>query len=215
MINHDVVIVDYGIGNLLSVRRGFEYCGAVVTISSDPDLILSSPRVVLPGVGAFSDAMSELSSQGLDLVLKRVANQGTPLMGICLGMQLLFDESDEFGVTQGLGLISGRVSPIPSKTVYGTPQKIPHIGWNSLELPQGKKYWKSKVLKDLKVGDTVYFAHSYMACPEDESHRIADCNYGGYLISAVVENKNVIGCQFHPEKSGEVGLSVLRQFLKS
>ena len=209
----DVVVVDYGMGNLFSVRRALEHCGAVVAMSSDADEILSSPRVILPGVGAFSDAMSQICRMKLNDVLQKIALSGTPLMGICLGMQLLFDQSEEHGVSEGLGLISGRVSKIPNKTTNNKSQKIPQIGWNSLVFAEGQKNWDNSILQDLKERDAVYFLHSFMASPEHKSDRIADCFYGGHKISAVVGRKNVMGCQFHPEKSGEVGLSVLRRFL--
>ncbi len=212
MSKHDVIIIDYGMGNLLSVKRGLEHCGASVMISSDPDVILSSSRVILPGVGSFSDAMFELSRLGLDQVLKKIADRKIPLMGICLGMQLLFDEGDEFTLTKGLGLIPGRVTAIPNITVTGKLQKIPHIGWNSLLSMDEQKNWEDSILKDLKLGDAVYFVHSFMATPNDRDHRIADCDYGGHKITSVVRNNNIIGCQFHPEKSGEVGLKILRNF---
>lgn len=200
-------------GNLLSVRRGLEHCGATVTVTADPDAILSAPRVVLPGVGAFADGMTELRRQGLDTVVREVAARGIPLLGICLGMQMLLDESDEFGTTTGLGLISGRVVPVPSATADGHPQKIPHIGWNALVLPRGRESWEGTLLQELKPGEAVYFVHSFMASPTDPGHRIADCLYGNMPVSAAVERNNVYGCQFHPEKSGEVGLRVLKSFL--
>ena len=209
----NVAIIDYGMGNLLSVRRGLEHCGAIVTVTSDPDIIFSADRVVLPGVGAFSGAMAELSRLELDVVVREVGARGTPLMGICLGMQMLLDESDEFGKTAGLGLIPGRVVPLPIATIAGQAQKIPHIGWNELELPHGRKDWKGTLLQDLKSGDAVYFVHSFMASPKNSDDCVADCIYGGNPVPAVIARDNVIGCQFHPEKSGEVGLSVLRRFL--
>jgi len=213
MRQSNVAVIDYGMGNLLSVRRGLEHCGATVTVTSDPDEIFSASRVLLPGVGAFSDAMTELCRLGLDGVVREVGARGTTLMGICLGMQMLFDESDEFGTTAGLGLIPGRVVPLPITTITGQTQKIPHIGWNELELPQGRKDWQGSVLQDLKSGDSVYFVHSFMANPNNAEYRIANCIYGGNPVSAVITRDNVIGCQFHPEKSGEVGLNVLRRFL--
>src|SRR5205809_612640 len=126
MSQPDVVVIDYGVGNLLSVSRGLEACGAAVTLSSDPEVILAAPRVVLPGVGAFGDGMAELRRRGLDAVVREVASQGAPLLAICLGMQMLLDESEEFGITEGLGLIHGRVVPVPGRTTSGEPQKIPH-----------------------------------------------------------------------------------------
>lgn len=208
-----VAVIDYGLGNLLSVGRGLEQCGAEVTVTPDPDEILSAPWVVLPGVGAFADGMAELRRRGLDSVVREVAARGTPLLGICLGMQMLLDESEEFGLTPGLGLIPGRVVPVASTTVDGNPQKIPHIGWSALVSPEGREHWRGTLLEDLHPGDAVYFVHSFMASPADPGHRVADCLYGGVHVSASIARDNVAGCQFHPEKSGEVGLRVLRRFL--
>jgi glutamine amidotransferase len=207
----EVTVIDYGVGNLFSVQRGLEYCGAKVTITSNPEKIESSSRVVLPGVGAFGKGMAELQSLGLAEVIRRIAQDGVPLLGICLGMQLLLDESEEFGVTKGLGLIPGRVVPVPVRSVLGPPQKIPHIGWSPLQ-PSSGQTWAATVLRDVKPGESVYFVHSFMAEMADESHRLADCLYGGHRIAAVIGRDNVVGCQFHPEKSGEVGLRILRAF---
>jgi glutamine amidotransferase len=200
-------------GNLLSVRRGLEHCGATVTVTADPDVILSARLVVLPGVGAFADGMVELRRRALDVVVREVSARGTQLLGICLGMQMLLDESDEFGTTAGLGLIPGRVIPVPSTTADNRPQKIPHIGWNALVLPEGREDWENTLLQDVKLGEAVYFVHSFAASPTDSDHRIADCLYGGIPVSAAIGRENVFGCQFHPEKSGEVGLKVLQRFL--
>ena len=209
----EVSIIDYGMGNLLSVRRALERCGATVSVTADPDTILSTSHVILPGVGAFADGMTELRRQGLDAVVKEVAAKGTPLLGICLGMQMLLDESEEFINTLGLGLISGRVVPVPAMTADGRPQKIPHIGWNALVLSQGRESWGGTLLEGIKLGDAVYFVHSFMASPTDPGYRIADCHYGGVSVSAAIGRDNVYGCQFHPEKSGEVGLTILKRFL--
>lgn len=209
----EVVVIDYGVGNLLSVRRALEHCGASVRVTSDPKLILAAPKVVLPGVGAFKKGMEELGRRGLDVVVREVATNGVPLLGICLGMQMLLDESDEFGMTAGLGLISGRVISVPTTSSDGHLQKIPHIGWNSLVLPRGRKSWQQSLLHDIKPGSAVYFVHSFMANPSSIEHRIADCLYGDLPISAVIGQNNVFGCQFHPEKSGDVGLQVLKNFL--
>lgn len=209
----DVAVIDYGMGNLLSVRRGLEHCGATVKVTADPETIHAAARVVLPGVGAFGDGMAELTRQGLDIVVRGVAARGIPLLGICLGMQMLLDESEEFGITVGLGLIPGRVIPVPAMTADGRLQKIPHIGWNALVLPRGREDWAGTLLQEARPGETVYFVHSFMASPADPDHRIADCFYSGISISAVIGRDNIWGCQFHPEKSGEVGLKVLRRFL--
>lgn len=210
---NEVSVIDYGVGNLLSVSRALEHCGARVTITSDPAAILTAARVVLPGVGAFADGMAALQAKGLDTLVCQVAATGTPLLGICLGMQMLFDESEEFGATAGLGLVPGRVVHIPATTTTGEPHKIPHIGWNELVLPAQGDSWQSGLLADVEPGEAVYFVHSFMAVPASPEYRLADCNYGGISISAAVQRKNVMGCQFHPEKSGDVGLKILRRFI--
>ena len=209
----EVVVIDYGLGNLLSVRRGLEHCGATVTVTSDPDIILSATRVVLPGVGSFAHGMAELRSRGLDFIVRKVAAQGSFLLGICLGMQILLDESEEFGKTKGLGIIPGSVVPISPTTKNGFSQKIPHIGWNSLVLPQGFENWDDSLLQEISPGGSVYFAHSYMAVPNNPKHRIANCLYGNFSVPATIGRDNIYGCQFHPEKSGEVGLKILHRFL--
>lgn len=208
----EITVIDYGVGNLLSVRRGLEHCGANVTVTADPKVILASAKVILPGVGAFRSAMQTLHQLDLVDAIRAVAARGTPLLGICLGMQLLLDNSEEFGVTEGLGLISGGVVPIPPVTITGEPQKIPHIGWNALGLPEGRDDWRGTLLEDNAAGDAAYFVHSFMAMPADSRHRIADARYGGHAVSAVIGRDNISGCQFHPEKSGEVGLKILRRF---
>lgn len=208
-----VVLIDYGVGNLLSVQRGLEHCGAEVVLTADPDLVLKAERVVLPGVGAFGNAMQALNERNLVGPLQQIARQGTPLLGICLGMQLLLDESEEFGLTRGLGIVPGRVQAIPKHTTANVPQKIPHIGWNALVSAQNP--WQDTLLADTGEGDSAYFVHSYMAVTDDSSHRLADCVYGGHRISAVIAKDRTTGCQFHPEKSGEVGLTILRRFCAS
>lgn len=210
---NEVTVIDYGVGNLLSVSRALEHCGARVTITSDAAVILSASRVVLPGVGAFTDGMTALKTKGLDAVVHQVAVAGTPLLGICLGMQMLFDDSEEFGATAGLGLIPGRVVQIPATTTTGEPHKIPHIGWNELVSPTQCGTWQSGLLADVESGEAVYFVHSFMAVPASPTYRLADCSYGGIPISAAVQRDNVMGCQFHPEKSGAVGLKILRRFI--
>ena len=206
----DVTVIDYGVGNLLSVQRGFEHCGARVTVTSDPQVILGADRLVLPGVGAFRDAMQELDVRGLPAVIRTYAASGKPLLGICLGMQMLLDESEEFGITQGLGLIPGRVVPVPAQTTDGDAQKIPHIGWSALYPAHDS--WSGTPLDEIQAGSAVYFVHSFMAQTRNATHRLADCVYGGHRIPAVIGSGNVFGCQFHPEKSGEVGLGILRAF---
>jgi glutamine amidotransferase len=210
----DVVVIDYGVGNLLSVQRGLEHCGANVTVTADPDQILAARRVVLPGVGAFGNALDALDQLKLFDVIREVANRDIWLLGICLGMQLLLDESQEFGKTSGLGLIPGRVIPVPSLSTSGEIQKVPHIGWNSLYPAGASADWKGTLLEGINRGDATYFVHSFMAVPAVPENRIADCLYGGHRIASVIGRGRVIGCQFHPEKSGEVGLAILRKFIQ-
>lgn len=208
----EITIIDYGVGNLLSVSRGLEHCGAKVNMSSDPEFILKSQKIILPGVGAFPNGMRALIELGLDTAIKEVVNNGVPLLGICLGMQLLLDESEEFGITKGLGVIPGKVVPIPNNSVDGEIQKIPHIGWNSL-VKSGVD-WQNTILQEVREDDAAYFVHSFMASPEKSEDRLADALYGDHKISAVITKGNTTGCQFHPEKSGEVGLKILRNFVR-
>lgn len=212
MHGHKVIVIDYGMGNLLSVQRGLEHVGAQVLVSSDPEKIRDAERVVLPGVGSFPDAMEELVSRGLVKVIREIVDRGTPLLGICLGMQVLFEKGLEFGVTTGLGVFSGSVEAIPSQRTDGNSQKIPHVGWNAL-YPSGKSVWDGTVLADITPGEAAYFVHSYIAKPNDPDCRIADCYYGGIPLTAIVHKKNILACQFHPEKSGEVGMRIFRKFL--
>lgn len=214
MSDPKVVIIDYGVGNLLSVQRAVELSGSEAVTCSDPDVIARAGRVILPGVGAFASGMRALESLGLVEVIKAIHADGIPLLGICLGMQLLLNESEEHGATEGLGIIPGRVVPVPNMSIDGLPLKIPHIGWNSLLVAEGA-VWDETILNNLTSGDAVYFVHSFMAEPEDPKMVIADCLYGGNRISAVIGMKNVIGCQFHPEKSQSVGLRILANFLRS
>jgi imidazole glycerol-phosphate synthase subunit HisH len=208
----EITVIDYGIGNLLSVQRGLEYCGARVTLTADPEEILAASRVVLPGVGAFDNAMQSLERLGLVKVIRELAERQTPLLGICLGMQLLLEESEEFGITEGLGLIPGRVIPVSTNTVTGETQKTPHIGWSALQISVASSGWNETLLQDNNPGEAVYFVHSFMAVPTDPTHRIAECIYGGHFIPAMIAKDKITGCQFHPEKSGEVGLKILRRF---
>jgi glutamine amidotransferase len=212
MYRAKVAVIDYGMCNLLSVQRGLEYVGAEVFITSDPERILAAERVVLPGVGAFPDAMEELGRRQLVEVIRKVARNKTPLLGICLGMQVLFESSQEFKETAGLGLIAGHVLPLPRIGADGSSHRIPHVGWSALQ-PAGNNPWTDGVLADINPGEAAYFVHSFMAQPQAPEMRIADCYYNGITVAAVVRSGQVIGCQFHPEKSGDVGLRILRRFL--
>tara|TARA_B110000003_G_scaffold55978_1_gene55990 strand:- start:8982 stop:9623 length:642 start_codon:yes stop_codon:yes gene_type:complete len=209
---NEIVVIDYGVGNLLSVKRGLEYCGVKAIITSKPEDIVNATKIILPGVGAFKNAMQSLESLGLVKVIQEVANRKIDLLGICLGMQLLLDESNEFGLTKGLGLIPGRVVAIPLKNNEGIINKIPHIGWSKLINPEENSDWNDGILKTIESGDSFYFIHSYMALTNNNKYTIAHCLYGSEKIPAVIQRNRIIGCQFHPEKSGEVGLKILREF---
>lgn len=209
----EVIVIDYGVGNLLSVQRGLEHCGAKVTLTADPEQILAARRVVLPGVGAFGNAMQALERLGLVAIIRELAHCNIPLLGICLGMQLLLDESEEFGHTSGLGLIPGRVIHVPIQTLLGEKQKIPYIGWNALQPSDSSTDWNETILQNIKPGEAAYFVHSFMAVPINPAHRIAECVSGGHKVAAVIRRNQIMGCQFHPEKSGEVGLKILRRFI--
>lgn len=198
-----IAIVDYGVGNLFSLKSSFDAVGAECIVTGDENIINKADRIILPGVGAFEDAAKKLFNSGLgDIVCAEVA-KGKPLLGICLGMQLLFEKSYEYGEHKGLGLIRGEVRPISELIPSGL--KIPHIGWNSLDL-----CGKSPLFKYINNGDFVYFVHSYAGVNCSDSV-IATSEYGSALTAAVA-TKNVFGCQFHPEKSGDVGLSILKAF---
>ncbi len=199
-----IAIVDYGVGNLFSLKSSFEMLGADVTVTADPTVLRHADKILLPGVGAFGDAAAKLRESGLDVVVKEEAANGKPLLGICLGMQLLFERGFEYGEHEGLGLIPGNVRPIADVIPAGL--KIPHIGWNALHFT-GKT---SPLFSHIKNGDYVYFVHSYYAA-DCAPAVIADAEYGAPLTAAV-QNGNVFGCQFHPEKSGAVGLNILRAF---
>ena len=197
-------IIDYGVGNLFSLCSSLKSIGADAVVTPDEAVIRAADRIILPGVGAFADAAEKLRATGLDQVLLEEAARGKPIMGICLGMQMLFDESHEYGVHKGLGLIPGRVIPMAGYIPEGL--KIPHIGWNPLIL-KGERH---PLLRYVNEGDCVYFVHSYFASDCDPAV-IATAEYGRELTAAVARG-NVMGCQFHPEKSGLVGLSILKAF---
>lgn len=200
-----IAIVDYGVGNLFSLCCSLDAIGAESIVTSDPDVIRSADRIILPGVGAFGDAAHKLRSTGLDRVVIEQANAGKPIFGICLGMQLLFEKSYEYGENAGLSLIKGSVVPLDGK--IPSDLKIPHIGWNALHIEK-----KHPLLKYVNEGDHVYFVHSYYAVDCDES-LIASSEYGADVTAAVAFG-NVAGTQFHPEKSGEVGLKILKAFVE-
>jgi len=194
------VIIDYGVGNLFSLKSSFAYIGNDAVISSDKSVIEKSSRILLPGVGAFEDAAKKLNASGLGDVIKEQAANGKPLLGICLGMQLLFEESREYGVHKGLGLINGSIERID------TPHKIPHMGWNALHIKEPK----NELLKYVNEGDCVYFVHSFHAVGCEKS--VTSVAEYGTTVTASVAKGNVYGTQFHPEKSSTVGLNILKAF---
>jgi glutamine amidotransferase len=198
-----IAIIDYGVGNLFSLKSSLKKIGVESEVTSDKEKIKSASKLILPGVGAFGDAAQKLSDMGLTQIIKELAADKKPLLGICLGMQMLFDKSYEYGKHNGLGLIGGEVCSLSD---YVSNKKIPHMGWNSLRFENGK----SKLFKYINDGDYVYFVHSYFAkC--DKKYLSATSNYG-IDVTASVERENVYGTQFHPEKSGDVGLKILQAF---
>ena len=199
-----VGIIDYGVGNLFSLQSSFAAIGQDVMVSSDPEILRKADHILLPGVGAFEDAVKKLRASGLDQMVYEAVKAGKPMMGICLGMQMLFEKSFEYGEHQGLGLLKGQV--IPMAGLLPEDLKVPHMGWNALQITNPH----SKLLANTKEGDYVYFVHSYFASGCEES-LAAQTEYGK-LLTAAVEKDNVFGCQFHPEKSGGVGLDILRAF---
>jgi imidazole glycerol-phosphate synthase subunit HisH len=204
--NNKICIIDYDVGNLLSVKRSIEIYGPSTVITNDREEILSSSKVVLPGVGAFKKAMNLIRKYSLQDIISEVVEKKIPLLGICLGMQLLFEESYEFGKEKGLGFIKGSVKKLPEKN---KTSKIPSIGWNELRLQQSKG-----LFKNIEKNSYVYFLHSYMAAPTDKSIITSTYDFYGYDVVASVKKDNIYGCQFHPEKSGEVGLNIIKNFTR-
>jgi imidazole glycerol-phosphate synthase subunit HisH len=206
-----VTVLDYGIGNQLNVLRALEHCGAAVKVVQTASASnIDAGRMVLPGVGAFGDAMAELRARGFDDLVRRFVQTGRPFLGICIGMQVMFEGSEELGQHRGLGLLSGHVRPVPATTGEGRPHRIPHIGWRPLE-PAAD--WGRSILADIHPLDRVYFVHSFAAQPAQDGVRLADVRYDGHPICAAVHRDNLHGCQFHPERSAAAGLSVLKRFL--
>jgi glutamine amidotransferase len=211
-----LVVVDYGMGNVFSVCHALRHAGSEPSLSSDPREISSADRLVLPGVGAFGRAMAELRDRHLvDPVLSFI-NTGRPFLGLCVGMQMLMSRSEELGEHEGLGLVAGAVVRIPSYTIDGGPLRVPHIGWTELR-PAGdtdSTRWDGSLLRDVSPDlSAFYFVHSYSVHPADPGVVLATVDYGGWPITAAVEHQNVIGLQFHPERSGRAGQKVLRRFL--
>jgi glutamine amidotransferase len=208
-----VAILDYGMCNLLNVARAFEAIEADVRLVASDGEAGAADRLVVPGVGAFRDSVAEVRARGYDAVIRNFIATGRPFLGICVGMQMLFDASEEFGVHEGLGILPGRVKAVPSLTTAGHPQRVPHIGWNALR-PSNGRDWSGTLLEGCAGEEPeVYFVHSFAAVPERLEDRLADCDYGGHALCAAVQRDNVMATQFHPERSAAAGLAMLRRFV--
>jgi len=210
-----VTILDYGMCNLLNVARAFEHCGADVSVVEDPAAARAAERLVVPGVGAFKDSINEVRSRGFDDAIHEFARSGRPMLGICVGMQMLFEASEEFGEYAGLGILPGRVVAVPSLTTTGQPQRVPHIGWNHLVPSEISRGWDNTLLSSFAdTGPAVYFVHSFAARPADTRDVLADTLYGGHRVCAAVARDNITAFQFHPERSGRDGLRIIETFLR-
>ena len=200
-----IAIIDYDAGNIMSVKKALEFLGTEAVITRDKDILLSADKVILPGVGAFGDAMEKLNSYGLVSIIHEIVDKGTPFLGICLGLQLIFESSDEAPGVKGLSLLPGKIVKFDSQNGQ---LKVPQIGWNSLSFPK-----ESKLFNGIKDGDYVYFVHSYYLQAGNPNDVAARSEYG-VLFDAAVESGNVYACQFHPEKSSDVGLKILKNFIE-
>lgn len=205
-----IALIDYGLGNIKSIKSAFDRAGVDIKLTRDPLLIENSDGVVLPGVGAFSHGMEKLKLLGLDSVLQNYSTYGKPILGICLGMQMLFDSSDEFGHTSGLGLISGRVSRISCKDEKC--QKLPNIGWSEIYTHQ-QKCWDGTILEGINNDEDMYFVHSFHARPKNQKNILSSTTYSGFEFCSTVRHANIYGCQYHPEKSGKAGLKIIKNFI--
>ena len=212
-MNKSITIIDYGVGNLRSVARAFEQAGVQVTVSSDIKVIKNSQRLVLPGVGAFGHCMQELEKRHLIEPLTEFANSGKPFLGICVGMQIMLTVGEEFGEHNGLNLISGRVKAIPKFGIDGKKHILPSIGWQPLKKPDDKTDWTGTILNSTKEGSQMYFVHSFASYPDNPQNILAIYDYEELKIPAVITKDNIVGLQFHPEKSAADGLRIIERFL--
>ena len=210
MLSKKITIIDYGCANILNLARAIKFIGYEVDITHDKNKIINSSYVILPGVGAFGNAMKQIEKYNLHNTILEYAKSNKPLLGICLGMQILLTVSYEFGVHKGLGLIEGKVIKISNEK--NKEIKIPHMGWNEIYPNNNKKEWKNKILKNSSIGKSFYFVHSFVCITKNYDSTVAVCNYSDISIPAVVATGNVFGCQFHPEKSADNGLAVLKNF---
>ena len=210
MPSKKITIIDYGCGNILNLVRAIKFLGYEADTTNNKDKIINSSHVILPGVGAFGNAMMQIEKYNLRNTILEYAKSRKPLLGICLGMQILLTASNEFGVHEGLNLIEGKVIKISNKK--NKEIKIPHMGWNEIYPNNDKKEWKNKILKNFSIGKSFYFVHSFVCITKDKDTTIAVCNYSNISIPAVIAKDNIYGCQFHPEKSADNGLDVLKNF---
>ena len=209
----NICIIDYGLGNIFSIKRAISFLGHDAIITNEHIKIKSSDRIILPGVGTFGDCMKKLRIINLDQVLRECAKDNVPILGICLGMQLLFSNSEEFGIHQGLSLIPGSVKKFPPPSPTSVQYKIPHVGWSQVFTKN--KCQELNIFNDVPQGALMYFAHSFYSVPESVEHVLANSEYAGIEFCCAVKNQNVIGVQFHPELSGNEGLKIYDEFLKN
>lgn len=205
-----IVIIDYGIGNVKSMYNAFFNIGLEPKLTSDKQIILNADAVVLPGVGAFNKGMENLNERGLFRIIHEYVKKGNPFLGVCLGMQMLLEESEEFGRTPGLGLIKGKVVKLP--ILPFSEEKLPHVSWNELNEPREGR-WKNTILENIPVNTDAYFVHSFVAEPTYEKDILATTNYAGVNFCSAVQHENIYGAQFHPEKSSQIGLTILTNFV--
>lgn len=204
-----IVVVDYDIGNVRSILNAFDKIGITPILSRNKEEILNADGLLLPGVGAFSHGMKNLNKYSLVEILKEYAKSNKPLLGICLGMQMLLDESEEFGSTKGIGLIHGKVIKLPIKNLEY--KKLPHISWN--EISKHKIIWQDTILENISESSDMYFVHSYIAVPNDENNVLSTTIYSDYEFCSSIKKDNIYGCQFHPEKSASLGLKIIQNFI--
>ncbi|KPK27760.1 MAG: hypothetical protein AMJ61_04460 [Desulfobacterales bacterium SG8_35_2] len=215
--SYNVAIIDYEMGNIFSVKRACLEVGLQPVVTSSPQVILRADGIILPGVGAFGDAMENLRVRDLITPIKEGVRQGIPFLGICLGMQLIFTESEEFGSHKGLDLLPGVVVKFPPYTAAANHIKVPQVGWNSIELPRKREisFWRESPLSGIEVGDYMYFVHSYYTIPNDDNVVLSNSHYEGTQFCSSILHKNIFACQFHPEKSGRKGIEIYDNWLKS